>query len=74
MKGPMPPSALNTGDTVTFTDKYLRKHVGAVIRIDTKTLSVQCGDSTWRAPHPFWLNSSTFKSITTAVGQDGLLG
>lgn len=36
----MPPTAFNIGDTVTFTDKYLREHVGTVTRINTKTLSV----------------------------------
>ena len=48
VQAPIPPTAFNIGDTVTFTDKYLREHVGTVIRINTKTLSVQCNDSTWR--------------------------
>ncbi|WP_326942640.1 hypothetical protein [Actimicrobium sp. GrIS 1.19] len=47
-QAPIPPSAFNLGDTVTFTDKYLHERVGTVIRINTKTLSVQCDDSTWR--------------------------
>ena len=48
MQAPIPPSAFNSGDTVTFTDKYLRERVGTVIRINTKTLSVQCEDGIWR--------------------------
>lgn len=45
---PVPPTAFNIGDTVTFTDKYLREHAGTVVRVNTKTVSVQCNDSTWR--------------------------
>jgi len=48
MQAPIPPTAFNIGDTVTFTDKYLREHLGTVIRINAKTLSVQCDDGTWR--------------------------
>jgi hypothetical protein len=44
----VPPNAFSVGDTVTFTDKYLREHAGSVTRINTKTVSVQCDDGAWR--------------------------
>lgn len=38
------------GDTVAFTDQYLREHIGTIVRINHKTASVQCGpsDQYWR--------------------------
>jgi hypothetical protein len=44
----VPPNVFSVGDTVTFTDKYLREHAGSVTRINTKTVSVQCDDEAWR--------------------------
>lgn len=38
------------GDTVAFTDQYLREHVGTIVRINQKTASIQCdsSDKYWR--------------------------
>jgi hypothetical protein len=36
------------GDTVGFTDKYLREHIGTVQRINGKTLSIDCDGVRWR--------------------------
>ena len=38
------------GDTVGFTDKYLREHVGTVRRLNDKTVSVDCEGERWRVP------------------------
>jgi hypothetical protein len=46
---PMPyPTAFKIGDTVSFTDKYLRDHVGVVIRLNEKTVSLDCDGEQWR--------------------------
>jgi hypothetical protein len=37
------------GDTVGFTDKYLREHVGVIIRLNDKTVTVDCDGHRWRA-------------------------
>lgn len=44
----IPPTVFHIGDTVTFTDKYLRERVGIVTRVNVKTVSVQCDDEAWR--------------------------
>lgn len=38
------------GDTVSFTDQHLQHHVGIVVRVNTKTASIQCGEDEglWR--------------------------
>ena len=36
------------GDRVSFDDKYLRTHIGTVIRINQKTATLDCGDLQWR--------------------------
>lgn len=38
------------GDTVGFTDKHLREHVGTVTRINDKTISIDCDGEAWRVP------------------------
>ena len=45
-------SSLNfqLGDTVGFTDKYLREHVGTVVRVNDKTVSVDSDGGRWRVP------------------------
>jgi len=45
---PVNPTVFNTGDTVTFTDKYLRERVGTVIRLNDKTVSILCDGERWR--------------------------
>lgn len=48
---PQPPisvTAFNVGDTVAFTDKYLRERVGTVTRLNDKTVSVLCDGERWR--------------------------
>ncbi|MDB5839971.1 MAG: hypothetical protein JWQ23_1923 [Herminiimonas sp.] len=50
---PSPPIAsaiFQIGDTVGFTDKYLREHVGIVARINDKTISIDCDGERWRVP------------------------
>lgn len=39
-----------TGEKVAFTDRYLQPQVGTVVRINQRTASVDCGDSSWRVP------------------------
>ena len=36
------------GDTVGFTDKHLREHIGTVTRINGKTISILCDGQAWR--------------------------
>jgi len=36
------------GDTVSFTDKHLREHVGTIVRMNTKTCSLLCDGEQWR--------------------------
>lgn len=48
---PHPPKKaanFQVGDTVGFTDKYLREHVGTIIRINDKTVSIDCDGERWR--------------------------
>jgi hypothetical protein len=45
---PINATDFNVGDTVCFTDKYLRERVGTVIRLNDKTLSVSCDGERWR--------------------------
>ena len=43
------PSDFQVGNTVAFTDKHLRERVGKITRINSKTCSVDCEDSSqWR--------------------------
>ena len=50
--GPAAPAieatVFRVGDTVGFTDKYLRERVGTVIRINDKSISIDCGGESWR--------------------------
>ena len=36
------------GDTVSFSDKYLRERVGTITRMNTKTYSLLCDGEQWR--------------------------
>jgi len=36
------------GDTVSFTDKHLREHIGTITKINTKTYSLLCDGEQWR--------------------------
>ncbi len=51
---PVPPSParptvnFQLGDTVGFTDKYLREHIGTVQRVNGKTVSIDCDGVRWR--------------------------
>jgi len=40
--------AFKLGDTVSFTDKHLREHVGTIVRMNTKTCSLLCDGEQWR--------------------------
>lgn len=42
------PVAFQIGDTVGFTDKYFREQVGTIIRLNDKTVSIDCNDQRWR--------------------------
>jgi hypothetical protein len=42
------PVNFRIGDTVGFTDKYLREHVGTVVRLNDKTVSVDSDGGRWR--------------------------
>lgn len=44
----VPTPTFQIGDTVGFTDKYLREQHGIVVRINDKTLSVDCNGQRWR--------------------------
>ncbi|MEJ7806798.1 MAG: hypothetical protein WKG03_12875 [Telluria sp.] len=41
-------TAFKLGDTVSFTDKYLRERVGTITRMNTKTYSLLCDGEQWR--------------------------
>jgi hypothetical protein len=47
-QAPIGTAAFDIGDTVTFTDKYLRERVGTVMRLNDKTVSVLCDGERWR--------------------------
>lgn len=36
------------GDTVGFTDKYLREHIGTIVRVNEKTVSIDSDGGRWR--------------------------
>jgi hypothetical protein len=42
------PVAFQIGDTVGFTDKYFREQVGTIIRLNDKTVSIDCNGQRWR--------------------------
>jgi hypothetical protein len=42
------PGEFQVGDTVGFTDKYLRERIGTVTRINAKTCSILCEGEQWR--------------------------
>jgi hypothetical protein len=46
----VPPGAFELGEMASFTDKYGVTHVGQVTRRNTKTVTVDCKDATWRVP------------------------
>jgi hypothetical protein len=46
----VPPGAFELGEMASFTDKYGVTHVGRVTRRNTKTVTVDCEDATWRVP------------------------
>ncbi len=41
------------GDVVGFTDKYLREHVGTVVRLNQRTVSINCDGESWRVSRHF---------------------
>lgn len=42
------PDHFQVGETVGFTDKYLRERIGTITRINAKTCSVVCEGEQWR--------------------------
>jgi hypothetical protein len=46
-------TVFQVGDVVGFTDKYLHEHVGTVVRINQKTVSVGCDGESWRVARHF---------------------
>lgn len=46
-------TVFQVGDVVGFTDKYLREHVGTVVRINQKTVSINCDGESWRVSRHF---------------------
>lgn len=49
--GPKPEKSnvdFRIGDTVGFTDKYLREHFGTVVRVNDKTISIDSDGGRWR--------------------------
>lgn len=55
MQTPMPPPAYGPadfcrGDQVSFEDRYARPHVGLIVRINSRTATVQGNGDTWRVP------------------------
>ena len=42
------PTTFQVGDTVAFTDKHLREHIGTVERLNDKTVSINCDGERWR--------------------------
>ena len=56
---PVAPKPVNVadfkvGDTVAFTDKYQREHIGTITRLNSKTCSLLCDQEQWRVS-PHWL-------------------
>jgi hypothetical protein len=47
-QAPVNAPVYNVGDTVAFTDKYFREHVGTITRLNDKTVSIQCDGERWR--------------------------
>lgn len=45
---PVDASTFKLGDTVGFTDKYLRERVGTITRINAKSCSLLCDGEQWR--------------------------
>ena len=45
---PVTPTAIQIDDTVAFTDKHLREHIGIVERLNEKTVSINCDGERWR--------------------------
>lgn len=45
---PLAPISFQIGDTVAFTDKHLREHIGIVERLNDKTVSILCDGARWR--------------------------
>jgi hypothetical protein len=41
-------AAFKPGDTVSFTDKHLREHIGTITRMNAKTCSILCDGEQWR--------------------------
>jgi hypothetical protein len=41
-------AALKFGDTVSFTDKYLRERIGTITHMNTTTYSLICDGEQWR--------------------------
>lgn len=49
---PIKPVSLKVGDKAGFTDKHLRERVGTVIRVNGRTVSLDCDGERWRvSPH-----------------------
>ena len=45
---PVDPSEFAVGDAVGFTDKHLRERIGKIVRMNTKTCSLDCDGEQWR--------------------------
>ena len=45
---PVDRSEFQLGDTVSFTDKHLREHIGTITRINAKSCSLLCDGEQWR--------------------------
>lgn len=46
-------TVFKVGDVVGFTDKYLREHVGTVVRLNQRTVSINCDGESWRVSRHF---------------------
>ena len=49
---PIKQVTLKVGDKAGFTDKHLRERVGVVVRVNDRTISLDCDGERWRvSPH-----------------------
>ena len=54
VKPPPPPKPqredFRNGEKVSFTDRYLQPQIGTIVRINQRTATVECNNSSWRVP------------------------
>ena len=50
---PIKPVSLKVGDKAGFTDKHLRERVGTVVRVNDRTVSLDCNGERWRVSPQF---------------------